>query len=243
LGLLAAYHSSQAKEFPAAFRSPHGTWHGFAARARVLIVNKTLVGADAFPSSIEDLAAPGWRGKTAIAKPLFGTTATHAACLFAVWGDRRAGAFFAWVKQNAQILSGNKQVARAVAAGQAAFGLTDTDDAVIELEHGMPVAIVYPDQAPDAVGTLFIPNTVAILRDCPHPEEARRLVDFLLSAETEARLAAGPSAQIPLRARAAPPKRVRSPEMVRAMKVDFAEAAAGWPKVARMLRDEFARAP
>ena len=37
-----------------------------------------------------------------------------------------------------QILSGNKQVAQAAAAGQIAFGLTDTDDAMGEVEKGEP---------------------------------------------------------------------------------------------------------
>ena len=133
-----------------------------------------------------------------MAKPLFGTTATQAACLFAVWGDPRAKEFFRAVKRNeVQILSGNKQVALAVAAGRLAFGLTDTDDALIEVEKGMPVAIVYPDQGADGLGTLLIPNTLSIVRGCPHPAAARRLVDYLLSPEVEACLAAGESASNP----------------------------------------------
>ena len=87
LGLLEAYQPPIAEEYPAAYRDPQGYWHGFAARARVLIVNTKLVGKRDRPTSILDLADPKWRGRTAMAKPLFGTTATHAACLFAVWGD------------------------------------------------------------------------------------------------------------------------------------------------------------
>ena len=62
----------------------------------------------------------------------------------------------------------------------------------------MPVAIVYPDQGAGGLGTLLIPNTLAIIRGGPNPAAARRLVDYLLSPEVESRLAAGPSAQIPL---------------------------------------------
>ena len=134
-----------------------------------------------------------------MAKPLFGTTATHAACLFAAWGDRKAKEFFEKLKRNeVQILSGNKQVAMTVAGGRADFGLTDTDDALIEVEKGMPVVIVYPDQDAGGLGTLFIPNTLAIIHGGPNPAAARRLVDYLLSPEVESTLAAGPSAQIPL---------------------------------------------
>jgi iron(III) transport system substrate-binding protein len=254
-GLLQPYNPPQAKWFPQRFRSPRATWHGFAARARVLVVNTRLVPAAAWPNSVEDLADVRWKGKVGMAKPLAGTTASHAACLFAVWGDTRAREFFRQVKSNAQILSGNKQVARAVGTGQLAFGLTDTDDAIIELESGRPVAIVYPDQpvAPDVrtetLGTLFIPNTVTILSGAPHPQAAQRLVDFLLSPATERQLAAGPSAQIPLNRKVGSWQRgvdklprVETPRTIRAMQVDFQEAAEKWETAAQFLRDQFATA-
>ncbi|NQT37994.1 MAG: extracellular solute-binding protein [Planctomycetes bacterium] len=240
-GLLEVYHPPIAESYPAEFRSPTGTWHGFAARARVLIVNTDLVPEPQRPTSILDLADPRWRGKAGIAKPLFGTTATHAACLFAHWGDERAKDFFRKIKANdVAILSGNKQVALSVAAGQLAFGLTDTDDAMIELnEKAMPVAIIYPDQGEGQMGTMFIPNTLAIIRGGPNPEAARRLVDYLLSAEVEARLAAGRSAQIPLNPNVEAEVQVETPRTIRAMQVDFSAAAERWDTAAKFLRDEF----
>jgi len=240
-GLLEVYHSPAAEHYPAEYRSPQGTWHGFAARARVLLVNTDLVDEAQRPTSIHDLTDSRWRGQAAIAKPLFGTTATHAACLFAHWGEDRAKAFFKRVKENeVQILSGNKRVAQSVAAGRLAFGLTDTDDAIIELEAGFPVAIVYPDQGDDALGTLFIPNTLAIITGGPDPQAARRLVDYLLSAEVEAKLAAGRSAQIPLNPGVDADVRVETPQTVKAMQVDFGAAATQWNTARKFLRDEFA---
>jgi iron(III) transport system substrate-binding protein len=186
------------------------------------------------------LLDPQWYDRVGIAKPLFGTTATHAACLFNVWGDAKAEEFFHAVKRNAQIMAGNKQVARAVATGQLAFGLTDTDDAVIEVEAGMPVEIVYPDQLEGGLGTLFIPNTLALIKDSPNPEAAEKLLDFLLSAEVERQLADGPSAQIPLREGVPASDRVKTPEQVRAMEVDFEAAAEVWDTAAKYLQSEFA---
>ena len=166
--------------------------------ARVLIVNTKRIPAGQRPRSILDLADPKWRGRAGMAKPLFGTTATQAACLFAAWGPPRAKKFFHDLKRNeVQILSGNKQVAQAVSRGGLDFGLTDTDDALIEVKHAEPVEIVYPDQGPGGLGTLFIPNTVAIIKGGPHPEAARRLVDYLLSPPVEIGLAEGDSAQNP----------------------------------------------
>jgi iron(III) transport system substrate-binding protein len=239
LGLLEAYRPPLAAEYPAMNRSADGTWHGFAARARVLIVNTTLVAEADRPTSINDLVDPKWKDRVGIAKPLFGTTATQAACLFVVWGDDKARQFFKQLKDNARTMSGNKQVAVAVAAGQLAFGLTDTDDAIGELEKGQPVAIIYPDQQPDGLGTLFIPNTLSILKGCPHPAEARQLVDFLLTPEVEERLSNSESAQIPLHPGAKGSERVETPATVRAMQVDFTAAARRWTVVAEYLREEF----
>jgi iron(III) transport system substrate-binding protein len=239
-GLLQTFQPEAASDYPPMYRSPGTTWYGFAARARVLIVNTELVSERERPASIRDLASKQWRGRTAIAKPLFGTTATHVACLFAFWGDDRAKQFFRKLKENEiQILAGNKQVALAVAAGRAAFGLTDTDDAIIELEKGLPVTIVYPDQGDGDMGTLFIPNTLAIIAGCPNPKEARRLVEYLLSPGVEARLAEGPSAQIPLNPKTKAKVRVETPQTAKVMDVDFEAAAGAWESARQFIRDEF----
>lgn len=239
-GLLEAYASPVAGMYPEMYRSPQGSWHGFAARARVLIVNTDLVSESERPKSIYDLADARWKGKVGIARPIAGTTATHAAVLFATLGDEQAKEFFHRLKANdVQILGGNKQIAQACAAGQIAFGLTDTDDAIIELERASPVAIVYPDREADQLGTLFIPNTLAILKNCPNPDRARALVTFLLAPPIEAKLAAGPSAQIPLSKIAGAEPRVETPQTVKAMPVDFAAAARHWDAAAKFIEDEF----
>jgi iron(III) transport system substrate-binding protein len=237
--LLRPYQSPAAAQFPASARSPSGMWHGFAARARVLIVNTNQIPEERRPKSIRDLTDPQWYERCGIAKPLFGTTATHAACLFAAWGEDEAKDFFGDVKSNARIMAGNKQVAQAVAGGSLAFGLTDTDDAVIEVERGMPVAIIYPDQKDGELGTLFIPNTLTIIKGSPNPEAAEKLVDYLLSADVERRLAEGPSAQIPLRPGVAASARVKTPADVRAMEVDWNAAADKWDTAAEFLTAEF----
>ena len=205
----------------------------------MLLVNTKLVPEAKRPRSILDMADPRWRGRIGIAKPLYGTTATQAACLFAVWGDGRAEDYYRKLKANqVKILSGNKQVAMAVGGGQIAFGLTDTDDSLEEIQRASPVTIVYPDQAAGGLGTLFIPNTLAIVAGCPHPEAARRLVAYLLSPEVEAKLAAGPSAN-PVE----PGREGQAPGGVAPQRQGDAgrlpAAADHWPTAAKFLRDEF----
>src|SRR5262249_27492488 len=148
-----------------------GAWHAFAARARVIVVNTKLVPDSDRPHSLRALTLPQWRGKVAMAKPHFGTTATEAAYLFQAWGPCNATALYRGFRANdVQIVAGNKQVAEGVGQGQFALGMTDTDDAMAEIDAGRPLAIIYPDgdARPDSgLGTLFIPNTVAVMRGAP----------------------------------------------------------------------------
>jgi len=238
--LLDVYRPKAAESFPATFRDPDGYWTGFAARARVILVNTNLVKPEEMPKSIRDLANPKWKGKTGIAKPLFGTTATHAACLFAKLGDEKTRAFFKSLKDNdIQIRSGNKSCAQSVSAGAAAFGLTDTDDAIIEVEEGKPVKIIYPDCEKDQLGTLFIPNTLALIANAPHPETGKKLIEYLLSPEVEVALAKGKSAQIPLNPNVTTKVRVKTPKEVHMMGVDFNAAADAFDGASKYIEEFF----
>jgi iron(III) transport system substrate-binding protein len=239
-GLLTQFTPVASKDFPAAFKDPAGYWSGFAARARVLLVNTNLLAPADWPDSVASLADPRWKGRAGMAKPLFGTTATHAASLFAVTGTERAESFFRAIKVNeVKIQSGNKTVAVNVAAGVLAFGLTDTDDAIEEVEAGKPVVIVYPDSQATQSGVLFIPNTLSLIRNAPHPEAGRALIEYLLSPEVETALAKCPSAQIPLNPRVTEKVRVKTPSEVKAMPVDFARAAHQFESAARCMEHLF----
>lgn len=196
-GVLSPYISPSAKDIPAQFKDKEGYWTGFAARARVLVVNTNLVKKEDFPKSINDLLADKWQGQAAMAHPLFGTTSTHVAALFALWGAEEAKSYLAGIKKNGvKIVDGNSVVRDMTAAGEVHFGITDTDDANVGIVSGKPIAMILPDQ--DTVGTFVIPNTVSIINNAPHPEEARILIDFLLSHEVEEKLSQSSSAQIPL---------------------------------------------
>lgn len=244
-GVYEAYQSPAAKGFPEWTRLQGGLAQAFAARARVLIVNTDLVPESQRPKSLLDLLKPEWKGKVAMAKPLFGTTATHAACLFEALGPDEAKKFFTNLKANeVAILAGNKPVAVDVAAGKYAVGLTDTDDAMIEINAKRPVTMIWPDRdgSHPKLGVLYLPNMLALVKGGPNPDGGRRLIDYLLSCEEK--LAQGGGFQIPLNpalANAKLPALLVPPSQVRRMQVDFEKAADRWDEVQGFLRDLFAR--
>ncbi len=189
-GVLAPYISPERAGIPEEYVDPDGYWTGIGTRARVIIVNTGLVPSEERPDSIFDLLDERWPGdKIGIAYPLFGTTATQAAALYATLGRQEALQYFERLRERGvQVVDGNSVVAQLVADGDLMMGLTDTDDALALANRGAEVAAILPDQGADELGTLVIPNTVALVAGGPHPEHGRAFIDFLLRASTEARL-------------------------------------------------------
>jgi iron(III) transport system substrate-binding protein len=161
------------------FRETNG-WFSLGYRSRRLICNTNHVQAAQAPRNLADLTHPAWRGKVALAYPLFGTTATHFATLRQVWGEER---WHRWcqdlITNKVMVVDGNSVVAKLVASGEAWIGLTDSDDALGQVRRGAPIAIL--DLSKDM---LLIRNSVGIVAGCPHPTEAERLADFLRSPLT-----------------------------------------------------------
>lgn len=232
-GVLTPYQPVASNAIPAEFKDPESYWTGFAARARVIIYNTEKLTDP--PTSLHDFVRPEYKGQCAIALPLFGTTATHAAALFAAWGEADAMAFFQKLVDNdVAFVAGNGVVRDAVARGEYAFGLTDTDDANGAVEDGFPARWLLPDQ--EGLGTLLIPNTVALIKNGPNPDGAKALIEYLLSPAVEKRLAESRSIQIPLNPAVTAPESVPDIREIHTMKPSFSEMAAQMESSADQLR-------
>ena len=175
------------------------------------------------PSSI--LADPKWKGQVAIADPRFGSTSFHVAALYALAGDEKMDDFFRRLKANGvRIVDGNSVVRDLVARGDVKVGLTDTDDVNVALEDGQPIGMVLPDK--DGLGVPVMPNMVSLIANAPHPDDARRLIDYLLSPDVERQLAQSEAVQIPLHAGVPGPKNIPAIDTFKPMTLDYAKAAA-----------------
>lgn len=236
-GVLTPYFASAADGMPAQHKDKDGYWTGFAARARVILYNTDAVKPEEAPKSIWDLVKPRWKGKIAIARPLFGTTFTHAAALFEVLGEEKAKAFFRALKANdVKIAPGNAMARNMVASGEVDVCLTDTDDAHGAYLKKSPVAMVFPDQ--DGTGALVIPNSVMLIKGGPNTENGKKLIDFLLSAEVEALLAKSESAQFPLRSGVEGPAEPFKIDKIKRMDVDWAALSKRFPAVKTFVETE-----
>ncbi len=231
----AVYRSPNAEGIPDQFRDSHGHWTGFSARARMLIVGK---GLSDNPTSIFAYVDPRFRGKAVIANPLFGTTTAHMAALFTVWGDERGKGFLDAMRRNGvRLASSNGDSADQVAAGTFELGLVDSDDVYSRRKQGRPIEGIYPDQDDQGLGCFIVPNAVQLVKDSPHPEAGKKLIDYLLSPATEKKLASSDAAQIPLHPGVETPPDVRRLETLKVMNVDYAQVAAKMQAIQPLLKD------
>jgi iron(III) transport system substrate-binding protein len=229
------YVSASAEGIADQFKDPDHYWTGFSARARVLLVNAR---STIKPAGVVAYTDPSANGHTAIANPLFGTTTDYVAALFTSWGDDRARTFMNDMKKNGvKMTTSNGESADFVATGQVDFALVDTDDAVNLKKQGKPVEIVYPDQEPNGLGVLILPNAVALIKGSPHADNGKRLIDYLLSKETERKLAFADCAQIPLHSGVEIPPEIRRIEDIKTMRVGYADLARKMEEIQPFLKE------
>jgi iron(III) transport system substrate-binding protein len=238
-GILQACAPASTSGIPLSFKDPEGYWFGIGGRARVFLINRSLLQPEAYPRKLEDFLNPKYPpDRIGMALPLFGTSATHAAALFATMGPEPASKFFSALKDRGiRLVDGNSVVRDMVVGGRWIFGLTDTDDALGAIERGAPVEVVAPDQ--DERGTLVVPGTVALIRGAPHSKEAAALMNYLVKPETEQALIRGGFCQWSIRGNIG--SSPMFPSGLRAMAVSLNEVNNLLPQAMKQMREIFSR--
>lgn len=213
-GLLDPLPEEPWSRWPVAHRDGERRWAAFSARARVVVTNRRK--GTPVIANWADLASVERRGRVAIADPRFGTTRAHLAALEQAWYAARAQAIEVptlteWLEGLrrggvAVLPGGNAATVEAVAAGECAYGLTDTDDALAAIARGLPIEMTLPRTLPEGIdggGTMLVPNTIARIAGRPGPAKsgaapADRVVAWFLSAACEEIIAGSPSRNLPL---------------------------------------------
>lgn len=154
----------------------------------VLIVNKDLKGNIEI-NGFEDLLNPALKGKIAFGDPVNSSSAFQSlvAMLYAMGENNDPMSDKAWdfVDQFLKNLDGkmansSSQVYKGVAEGEYIVGLTWEDPAAKYVKEGANVEVVFPEE-----GTIFPGESVQILKNCKHPENAKKFVDFMLSEKIQ----------------------------------------------------------
>ncbi|GAB2453590.1 extracellular solute-binding protein [Xylanimonas ulmi] len=178
--LFASYQSPEAAALPDDAVAPDYKWTAQNVHVAALMVNLDQTPEGAIPSSWSDLTDPRWKGKVLSGNPLdSGTTYT------ALYGAYKAlGDDFARLVQNLEVTDDTDTLYPAVAQGEYAVSLGYESNIYAYIAGGQEsIRIVYPS---DGVSTTY--EAVAVIEKAANPDGARRLVDAMISKETQIKI-------------------------------------------------------
>ena len=126
------------------------------------------------PRRWKDLLDPRWKGKVVMANPeKSGSAYAQVYGIYKLYGMDGLKKLI----DNAKILDSSSLIYKGVAAGEYPLGITMEYAAYRYIEGGdKNVGIIYP-----ADGAFMAPEALGVVKGCPHPAEARKFADYLLS--------------------------------------------------------------
>ncbi len=172
------------------------------------------------PKTWADLQKPAFKGAYGIANPaLSGTAYMSVAVLSKAFG----WPYFEALRANgAKMGKGSGQVVDDTASGDLVASLAVDYITLDKVDKGATLALVYPPEM------LVIPSPIAIFRNSPNVEAAKKFVDFVLSKDGQVIIAN--EGTLPVRSDVKVPDRYKLPPvdeaMKRAMKIDYKQIMA-----------------
>ena len=190
-GVFEPYMPQVARDYEEWLRAPDFSWLSFTVWPRVAMVNRTVLPDErGWPARLEDFADPKLRNEIACAALVEMTTVAQFATIRHVRGDDYAEALLDRLNANGlRVYASNLYTRQAVVEERLATALANSSNVHVFQLEGNPVGEAWLDQDEGELGTPIEAHTVAVLKNCRHPEAAHDLVDFLLSFETQSMLA------------------------------------------------------
>lgn len=174
----APYRCPQWEHIVPRFRPTTDYWTPFSALPVVLIYNTKLVEPELL-TGWADLARPEFLGQVACADPSRSGSSFTALVTHLIVRGEKASDQLAMSLQGRQ-LSASGEVLSSVADGSCLVGLTLEEAALQRIAAGANIAMVFPQE-----GTSCIPDGSAVVKDAPHPDNAKAFVDFTLSEDVQ----------------------------------------------------------
>lgn len=178
-GLIQPIDIALAEKLPEGMKDPDKTWYAVYELPGVIFYNDNLIDAAHAPRDWGDLVLPKWRDAVLIRNPLHsGVARALYIALIQVWGEARAFEFFRQLddQMEGNYAATNDRLLAAIIRGEAKISIMNEADIWIERnEKRYPLAVIYPQS-----GAFVTPEPVAMITGAPHPEAARKYMEFLM---------------------------------------------------------------
>ena len=174
------------------------------------------------PRTWEDLAKPEYKGLIAVANPnTSGTAYTMLVTILQIFGEEKGWNYLARLHKNvAQYTKSGSAPGQLAGRGEVAIAIVFLHDAVLFAEEGFPVKPTSP-----ADGTGYEVGGLSLIKGAPHPEIAKRFIDWALSPDVQVIGRQFRSFQLPSNSKAPLPEQITkhgvSFENVKVINYDF----------------------
>lgn len=175
--LFEPYRSEHIDAIPDDLHGPDDLWMAANLHIVVGMINARHV-PGAAPTSWADLTDRRFKGKVIIGDPGNSSTA-----FTALWGIERVLGTegLRALARNVTVSSAASHVVRSVGQGEYAVGITFESTAYPYVAGGQKeIGIMYPTD-----GTFTVADNMAMVKNAPNPEAAKRMYDLLLSREMQ----------------------------------------------------------
>ena len=165
-----------------AYKDADDMWIGESPLPMVFIYNKNLIAEEDVPKTWDDLCNEALKGKIAFASPAKSGSAYTQLCTMLFSKDTIDEGWelvFNFIKNldgKVQDSSGNCH--KLVASGEYAVGVTIEKSAVLYNDNP-DIAYVYPEK------NSAVPDGVALVKNCPNPDNAKLFIDFVTGLECQ----------------------------------------------------------
>ncbi|WP_416201107.1 MAG: Iron ABC transporter substrate-binding protein [Thermocaproicibacter melissae] len=169
-------------------KNKEGYFTPSVADGTVILVNTDIIG-DIKVEGFEDLLNPALKGKIAFCDPTNSSSAFQQLVnmLYDMGENNDPSSKQAWdyvdkfIKNlDGKMASSSGTVHKSVADGEYPVGLSWEDPCVQYVKNGAHVKVVYPKE-----GVIFTEQSVQIIKNCKHLENAKKFVDYLLSEKIQ----------------------------------------------------------
>lgn len=170
------------------FRNTTGFVSNYCVDCALFLVNNTL--RDELGIKIEgyeDLLQPELEGKIAMPDPVeSGSALFHVEVIHTDKGGLNVDNTEAWdyvtalFKQLGGFASGSSAAWKSVVDGEKVVALSYEEPCVVAKRDGADVTVVYPKE-----GTCLSCTPCGLIKNCAHPELAKKFIDFMLSKEVQ----------------------------------------------------------
>jgi len=189
---------------PHHLQDPQHRWFGLSVRARTLVYSTERVKPQEL-GGYEDLADPKWKGRLCLRTSKKVYNQSLVAMLIVRHGEGKTGQIVrGWVDNLATPpFSNDTKVMQAIAAGQCDLGIVNTYyfGRLQKKDPGIKLALFWPNQQGSGVHVNI--SGAGVTKYAKHPEEARRLLEWLSGKEAQ-RLFAGLNMEYPVNPAVAP---------------------------------------